>query len=132
MDVTHVEPRPRDRPRGEHAVGREPRAPASVLVTHHFPVLVAFEEEDGLVRVGVVGRVQVSDGVALRLYGREDVGHHLRVRPKDLIPVDVECEHLQSKENKTGFSGNTDLRLISSDEVSQSVTGHRILWAGNF
>lgn len=112
MHVAHVEPRPRDRPRGQHAVGGEPGAPASVLLSRHFPVPAAFEEEDGPVRVGVVGRVQVSDRVALRLCGREDVDHLLRVGPEDSIPVDVECEHLPSKDSKTGSSGDTDLRFI--------------------
>lgn len=109
VDVAHVEPLPGDGLPGEHAIGREPHTLLPVPVVHHFPVGVAFEQEDGLVRVGVVSSVQVPERVVPGLHRWEGVGHLLRVRPEDPVAVDVECKHLQNKEAGLAFLKTPDL-----------------------
>lgn len=118
MDVTHIEPLLRDRPLREHAIRRQPGALPSVPVARHLPVRIAFEEEDGLVCVGVVGRVQTPERVVPRLYRWEDLRHLLRTGTQDLISVDIKRKHLQSKESEAGFPEVTDVQRWSSASLS--------------
>lgn len=68
-----------------------------VLVVNYFPIRIAFEKENGVVCVGVIGRVYIPEGMVSWLYSRKHFSDLLRVKIKYSISIDVKCKHLQSK-----------------------------------